>query len=69
MGPARRVKPDEENLMPPPTTIEELWTRMNANMAHLESGLRKEMREEGDPTFGNFVRFLKDAYARCKRSD
>jgi hypothetical protein len=27
--PTRRVKIDEENQLSPPTTIEELWVRMN----------------------------------------
>ena len=72
MGPARKVKPDEESLLPPPTTIEELWIRMNANSSKLEkeiSNLRKEIREEGSPWFGNFVQYLRSSYSRYRRSD
>jgi hypothetical protein len=65
MGPLRRVKADEESLLPAPTTIEELWLRMNAKL----DCLRREIREEGDPSFGLFVQYLKDMYARYRRAD
>jgi 3-methyladenine DNA glycosylase/8-oxoguanine DNA glycosylase len=64
MGPARKVKPDDEKL-PPPATIEELWARMEKEI----NSLRKEMREEGSPWFGEFVRYLQSSYSRYRRSD
>ena len=65
MGPLRRVKPDAENQLPPPTTIEELWVRMNAKL----DCMRREIRDEGDPSLGLFVQYLKDMYARYRRAD
>ena len=65
MGPARRVKPDAENQLPPPTTIEELWVRF----CQMEQNLRREIRDEGDPSFGLFVQYLRDMYARYRRAD
>ena len=69
MGPARRVKPDEESLLPPPTTIEELWTRINAKLDAKLDELRTEIREEGDPWLGNFIRYLRQAYANYRKAD
>ena len=69
MGPARRVKPDEENLMPPPTTIEELWTRINAKLDAKLDEIRSEIREEGDPWLGNFIRYLRQVYANYRKAD
>ena len=65
MGPARRVKPDEENQLPPPTTIEELWVRMNI----MEKELKREIREEGTPFFGNLAQACKDVYTWYRKSD
>ena len=69
MGFGSRVKPDEESLLPPPTTIEELWTRMNEKMAKLETGLRKEIREEGDPWLHDTAVYLKQLYANYRKTD
>ena len=59
------MKPDEENQLSPPTTIEELWVRM----CIMEKNLKREIREEGDPFFGNFVQVIKDMFTWYKKSD
>jgi hypothetical protein len=69
MGFGKKIKPDDENLMPPPTTIEELWTRMNAKLDKEVSSLRQELREEGDPSLGKFVRYLRAVYATYRKTD
>jgi hypothetical protein len=72
MGPARRVKPDEESLLPPPTTVEELFARFDVRFKKLEEEvgeLRRDFREEGDPWLGNLIRYLRQVYANCRKTD
>ena len=75
MGGERKIKPDDErkDLLPPPTTVEELFARFNARFDKLEkdvSELRREVREEGgDPWLDNFIQFLQVTYARYRKSD
>ena len=62
MGPKNQVKPEE---LPPPTTIEELWTRMNARFETLE----RRIDDEGDPWLHNTVVYLKQMYANYRKTD
>ena len=64
MGPARRVKPDEESLLPPPTTIEEFWTRMSAR---IDSVTIRE--DDGDQWLRDFIQYLRQTYANYRKID
>ena len=65
MGPTRSVKPDEENQLSPPKTIEELWMRMNI----MERKLKREIKGEDTPFFGNLAQVCKDVYVWYRKSD
>jgi hypothetical protein len=64
MGPARRVKPDEESLLPPPTTIEEFWMRMSAR---IDSVTIRE--DDGDQWLRDFIQYLRQTYANYRKID
>ena len=53
----------------PPTTIEELWARVNTKLDRAMDSIRKDMREEGDPWLHSTVVYLKQLYADYRRSD
>lgn len=62
----------EQSLLPPPTTIEELWERINARFLKQDMEMRKlrtEIEQEGDPWLHDAVVYVKRLYAKYWKTD